>query len=99
MNFAPVVDVLDDERKTFANGLYSRAFGNNKNDVVRFAGEYLNVLQENGCLGCVKHFPGLGASEVDSHEELPNVNLTRKQLFEKDLFPYNELFKTGQVQL
>lgn len=97
MNFAPVVDILDTERKTFINGLYSRAFGENKNDVVQFAGEYLNVLQKNGCLGCVKHFPGLGASEVDSHEELPTVNLSRGELFNKDLFPYIELFKTGRV--
>ncbi|CAN5172873.1 beta-N-acetylhexosaminidase [soil metagenome] len=97
MNFAPVVDVLDAERKAFTNGLYSRAFGDHKNDVVQFAGEYLDVLQKNGCLGCVKHFPGLGASEVDSHEELPIVNLSREELFEKDFFPYIELFKTGQV--
>lgn len=97
MNFAPVVDILDDERRTFTNGLYSRAFGENKNDVVRFAGEYLSVLQKNGCFGCVKHFPGLGASRVDSHEELPNVELTRKELFENDLFPYIELFKIGEV--
>lgn len=97
MNFAPVVDVLDTERKTFTNGLYSRAFGDNKNDVIEFAGAYLEVLQKSGCLGCVKHFPGLGASEVDSHEELPNVNLTREKLFEKDLFPYIELFNTGEV--
>ncbi len=97
MNFAPVVDVLDGDRKSFNNGLYSRAFGENKNDVVRFAGEYLKVLQKNGCLGCVKHFPGLGASEVDSHEKLPIVNSTREELFEKDLFPYIELFKTGEV--
>lgn len=97
MNFAPVVDVLDAERKAFTNGLYSRAFGDNKDDVAQFAGEYLNFLQKNGCLGCVKHFPGLGASEVDSHEELPIVNLNREELFEKDLFPYIELFKTGEV--
>ncbi|MEO8072065.1 MAG: glycoside hydrolase family 3 N-terminal domain-containing protein [Acidobacteriota bacterium] len=97
MNFAPVVDVLDGDRKSFTNGLYSRAFGDNKDNVVEFAGKYLNILQKKGCLGCVKHFPGIGASEVDSHEELPIVNLTREELFEKDLFPYLELFKTGEV--
>ena len=97
MNFAPVVDILDEKRKGFINGLYSRAFGNNKNEVVQFAGEYLSILQTKGCLGCIKHFPGLGASEVDSHEELPTVNLTREELFEKDLFPYIELFKTDTV--
>ena len=97
MNFAPVVDVADESRKKFSNGLYSRSFGNSKEDVIGLAGEYLNTLQTNGCLGCIKHFPGLGASEVDSHEELPKVFLTRQDLFENDLVPYRELFKTGQV--
>ncbi len=97
MNFAPVVDVVDEHRKQFLNGLYSRSFGNSKEDVIKLAGAYLNILQTNGCLGCLKHFPGLGASEVDSHEELPLVNLSRQELFANDLQPYRELFKTTQV--
>lgn len=97
MNFAPVVDVLDADRRLFVNGLYSRTYGEDKNAVVRFAGEYLGTLQAHGCIGCVKHFPGLGASEVDSHEELPAVNLSRSELFEQDLFPYIELFKTLEI--
>ncbi len=98
MNFAPVVDVSDDLRKKFSNGLYSRAFGNSKEDVIRLAGAYLTALQNGECLGCLKHFPGLGASEVDSHEELPSVNLTREEFSETDLFPYRELFKSGEVR-
>lgn len=97
MNFAPVVDVTDEHRGNSANGLYSRAFGNSKETVVELAGAYLEALQKGGCLGCVKHFPGLGASQTDSHEDLPIVNLTRKDLFAADLFPYLELFKTAQV--
>ncbi len=97
MNFAPVVDVVSQNRRQFSNGLYSRAFGTSKQDVTEFAGAYLDTLQINGCLGCIKHFPGLGASEVDSHEELPLVNLSRQELFDNDLQPYRELFKTAQV--
>ena len=97
MNFAPVVDVIDDERRQFSNGLYSRTFGDSKETAAAVAGEYLSVLQDGGCLGCLKHFPGLGASEADSHEELPTVNITRAELFENDLFPYKELFSTGKV--
>lgn len=97
MNFAPVVDVIDTHRKQFSNGLYSRAFGNSKEGVTKLAGAYLDILQTNGCLGCLKHFPGLGASEVDSHEELPIVNLSRQELFDNDLLPYRELFKTAET--
>ena len=98
MNFAPVVDVIDEARAKANNGLYSRAFGNSKQDVAEFALAYLKNLENNGCLGCLKHFPGLGASEVDSHEELPQVLITQNELFETDLFPYREIFKTVKTQ-
>lgn len=93
MNFAPVVDVIDEARAKSDNGLYSRAFGDSKEKVSGLASVYLENIEKSGCLGCLKHFPGLGASEVDSHEELPQVNLSRDELFEIDLFPYREIFK------
>lgn len=98
MDFAPVVDVIDDSRAKFSNGLHSRAFGSSQKDVVEFAGAFLEVLQENGCIGCIKHFPGLGASEVDSHEELPVVGLSKDELEAIDLYPYRELLKTRNVR-
>lgn len=98
MNFAPVVDVGTPERQKFSNGLYSRFFGSSKNETVEFAESYLRAMQSGGkTLGCVKHFPGLGASRVDSHEELPVVDISRDEFFEEDLFPYRELFKTQSV--
>ncbi len=97
MNFAPVVDVIDESRANSYNGLYSRAFGKSKSEVVEFAKEYLENLQYNGCLGCLKHFPGIGASQTDSHEELPIVYLTGDELFEIDLFPYRRLLPTKTV--
>jgi beta-N-acetylhexosaminidase len=97
MNFAPVVDVIDESRANSYNGLYSRAFGKSKSEVVEFAKEYLENLQYNGCLGCLKHFPGIGASQTDSHEELPIVYLTGDELFEIDLFPYRRLLPTKIV--
>lgn len=97
MNFAPVVDVVGESRGKSGNGLFSRAFGTTKEEVFDFANKYLNALQANGVLGSIKHFPGLGASEVDSHEELPQVNLDFDKFDENDLFPYKEFFKTGDV--
>ncbi len=99
MNFAPVVDVINEQRSAFSNGLHSRAFGTSPLDVVEFAGEFLKVLEANGCVGCVKHFPGLGASEVDSHEELPSVSIPADELESVDIFPYKQLFETGEVEV
>ncbi len=97
MNFAPVTDIPDTDKHQFNNGLYSRTFSGDANNIVKFAKTYLQTLQENDCFGCLKHFPGLGASKVDSHEDLPVVNLTREELFGNDLLPYLKLFQTGEV--
>ncbi len=98
MDFAPVVDVIDDERGKYSNGLFSRTFGSSKEDALTLGGRFLTSLQENGIIGCLKHFPGLGAASVDSHEDLPQVNITQDELFSTDLFPYNELLKTGAAK-
>lgn len=97
MDFAPVVDVINDKRSAFSNGLHSRAFGTSPLEVVELAGEFLRSLQANGCIGCIKHFPGLGASDVDSHEELPAVSVSSKDFESIDLFPYRHLIHTGDV--
>jgi beta-N-acetylhexosaminidase len=91
MDFAPVVDVIDATRSRPDNGLYSRGYGNSVEDVSAMATAFLGTLQENGCAGCLKHFPGLGAAELDSHEELPEVALTDIELEKVDLVPYREI--------
>jgi beta-N-acetylhexosaminidase len=98
MNFAPVIDVIDEKRSGYSNGLHSRAFGRSKEEAAGLAAAFLNAMQDNGCLGCVKHFPGLGASEVDSHKELPTVSIPEDEFFEKDLYPYKKMFASGSVK-
>jgi beta-N-acetylhexosaminidase len=97
MDFAPVVDVIDLERSHRTNGLYSRTFGSSAEEVTKLAAAFLESLQAGGCLGCVKHFPGLGASEVDSHEELPRVSISENELMSVDLAPYESLLSRGLI--
>lgn len=97
MDFAPVVDVVDEQRAGSSNGLFSRPFGRSKEDVLLLAGEFLRSLQAAGPVGCLKHFPGLGAAVVDSHEELPIVEITRDEMFASDLFPYQRLLAAAEV--
>lgn len=91
VNFAPVVDVIDQTRLSVTNGLYSRNFGTTAAETVALAGQFLAGLERCGIIGCLKHFPGLGASRVDSHEELPVVDIDAKTLWETDLLPYRVL--------
>ncbi|HEV7473858.1 MAG TPA: glycoside hydrolase family 3 N-terminal domain-containing protein [Pyrinomonadaceae bacterium] len=93
MNFAPVMSIMTDERDLLSNGLYSRSFGRSPGEVLGYTTVYLRGLQETGIVGCLKHFPGIGAGEVDSHEQMPMVNLTHDDLMAQDLAPYIELFQ------
>lgn len=93
MNFAPVMSIMTDDRDLLSNGLYSRSFGRSPGEVLGYAMVYLRGLQGTGCLGCLKHFPGIGAGEVDSHHEMPVIKLTHDDLIAQDLAPYIELFQ------
>jgi beta-N-acetylhexosaminidase len=93
MNFAPVMSIMTDERDLLSNGLYSRSFGRSPGEVLGYTMVYLRALQGTGLMGCLKHFPGIGAGEVDSHEEMPVVHLSHDDLIAQDLAPYIELFQ------
>jgi beta-N-acetylhexosaminidase len=93
LNFAPVMSIMTDDRDLLSNGLYSRSFGRSPGEVLGYTTVYMRGLQGTGCLGCLKHFPGIGAGEVDSHEEMPIVKLTHEDLIAQDLAPYIELFQ------
>jgi len=93
VNFAPVMSIITQERSQLTNGLYSRSFGRSPGEVLGYTTVYMRGLQATGCLGCLKHFPGIGAGEVDSHIEMPLVPLSHDDLLAQDLAPYIELFQ------
>ncbi len=93
MDFAPVVDVIDESRSSYVNGLHSRAYGSSKEQVVEMSGAFLDGLESHGIIGCLKHFPGLAAAQVDSHEELPSIVAGDDELRDTDLYPYRNLLK------
>src|SRR5947207_3981415 len=83
-DLAPVVDVHTVDPPV----LVSRMFGSDPLAVASFAGAYLNGLQQNNVVGCLKHFPGLGAITSDPHAGLPRVNRSLADLENVDLAPY-----------
>ncbi len=93
INFAPVMSIITQERSQLTNGLYSRSFGRSPGEVLGYTTVYMRGLQATGCLGCLKHFPGIGAGAVDSHVEMPMVPLSHADLMAQDLAPYIELFQ------
>ena len=93
INFAPVMSIITQERSQLTNGLFSRSYGRSPGEVLGYTTVYMRGLQATGCLGCLKHFPGIGAGAVDSHIEMPMVALSKDALLAQDLAPYIELFQ------
>ena len=88
IDFAPVVDL---DLPGSPNGIGDRAFGNRPDRVVESAGAFLDGLQDGGVAGCLKHYPGLGRTQVDSHHALPRVELSREELEAHELQPFRRL--------
>ena len=67
---------------------YMRTWGYTPQSVIEWAGTYLRAIQGDGEIGCIKHFPGLGAATTDAHEDLPVVNRSRNELYSTELAPF-----------
>jgi beta-N-acetylhexosaminidase len=70
LNFAPVADVNVPGNPVIG----VRSFGSEPTLVARHTAAYVRGLQRTGVAACAKHFPGHGATEQDSHLELPTVS-------------------------
>lgn len=91
-DFAPVVDVnTNPENPIIGN----RSFGSEVSNVVSSALAYSNGLQDNNILAAIKHFPGHGDTNTDSHLDLPVVSHDLKRLTEVELAPFKELMNKG----
>ena len=84
-NLAPLADINNNPNNPVIG---YRSFGENKEKVADFAIEYLKGMSEVGILGCLKHFPGHGNTNVDSHLGLPVLNETLEELMENELYPF-----------
>ena len=67
-----------------------RAFGADPVQVAALGRATLEGLAAGGVVGCIKHMPGHGRSDVDTHKALPTVTASAEEL-EADLAPFRTL--------
>jgi beta-N-acetylhexosaminidase len=91
INFAPTVDV---SKQRSGAVIGDRSFGNDPEQVVRYAGAFAQGQREAGVFTVLKHFPGHGHADGDSHRgrvSTPPLDQLRRD----DLRPYAELVGPG----
>ena len=92
VNFAPVADVNNNPRNPVIN---IRSFGEDPARVGGMAGGWVRGLQEAGMMATLKHFPGHGDTDVDSHLGLPVVAHPRERLDAVELAPFRDGMAAG----
>ena len=89
MDFAPVLDI---KRFPDNHAIGDRAFSGNVDEVCKYGLEYAQELQKQGIIQVVKHFPGHGATNQDTHFTLPKIKYTMNEL-KDDLKPFEKAIK------
>lgn len=87
VNFAPVCDVVSNQENQVIG---DRAFSDDPMTVAILAAQYIRGLQGSGVAACAKHFPGHGATSIDSHLALPVIDIGEDILWRRELLPFQK---------
>ena len=85
LNFAPVADVNNNPHNPV---IADRAFGEDPAHVARHVAAFIQGMQGEGVAACVKHFPGHGDTETDSHLGLPVSEADLRRLEGLEFVPF-----------
>ena len=92
VDYAPVVDINNNP----ANPIIGiRAFSDKTDIVSKFGIAYLQGLHKAGTIATLKHFPGHGNTDTDSHTGFPIINSNYEELKQKELIPFQEAINAG----
>lgn len=92
LNFAPVADVLTDPDN---DAIGDRSFGSDPTVVSAMVSSSVTALEEVGVTACMKHFPGQGDADGDTHEGLAASDRTLEEIKETELNPFASGIEAG----
>ena len=96
VNYAPVADACPNP---YDKSDGQRSFGSDPAMVGDYATAYMKGMQDEGIYACGKHYPGHGATTVDSHYEMPVVLYDRARLDSVELAPFQRLIDEGVAMI
>lgn len=91
-NLAPVLDVNNNPDNPVIG---VRSFGESAESVSKFGRASMQGMQKAGIATTLKHFPGHGDTNVDSHLDLPVIPHGMERLEEVELKPFKECIAEG----
>ena len=92
LNYAPVLDI---KRFEDNHPIGNRCYGDNKDDVKKYGIEFMKEMQREKIIPAIKHFPGHGATNKDSHLILPVISKSIKELENDDTAPFISAINNG----
>jgi beta-N-acetylhexosaminidase len=92
VNFAPIADVNNNARNPVIN---TRSYGEDPARVAALVDAYVSGAREGGMIATLKHFPGHGDTDVDSHLGLPVITFDRARLDRLELVPFRRGIGAG----
>ncbi len=87
LNFAPCADVNTNPNNPIIG---ERSFSSNTDDVIKGINIVSEEFRKNGIIPCLKHFPGHGDADKDSHLTLPCIDLPLNEMEEIHIRPFKE---------
>ena len=85
LDFAPVADLWTNPQNSVIG---SRSFGSDPTVVSEMVLAVIDGLHEEGVLSCIKHFPGHGDTQGDSHDGHVLLERSWEELLERELIPF-----------
>ncbi len=90
MNFAPTVDVYSNLKSSVIG---PRSFGDNPDFVGKLGASFVAGSMAAGVIPTAKHFPGHGDTSLDSHGNLPMIEIDYETLHNRELIPFKYLIE------
>ncbi|MCM1143954.1 MAG: hypothetical protein NC318_00600 [Blautia sp.] len=91
LDFAPVADLAGAGHESLGN----RSFGTDPALTADMVSGAVEGIQRNGVSACLKHFPGLGSTQEDTHEGRVETTRTLEEMRESDFIPFQAGIDAG----
>lgn len=95
-NYSPDVDLNNNPKNPVIN---TRSFGEDPKLVSNFARAFIRGTQQENVIATVKHFPGHGDTDTDTHLDIPLINISRSRFDSVELVPFKDAINNGVMSV